>query len=117
MAMALKADVTLACKRAGTDKPVDLVHLSNQTLGDRELECQVLEMFIGQAKTYLDAWQGAQIESERFRAAHSLKGAARGIGAWDLAELAALAEQPEFDRFDTLKAEAERVCAYIRSLR
>lgn len=116
MAMALKADVARACKLAGTGKPVDLVHLSTQTMGDRELERQVLEIFLSQAKTYLQAWHSAAKPEARRRAAHTLKGASRGIGAWDLAELAACAEIPEFSDYAALEAETALVCDYIRSL-
>ena len=116
MPMALKADVSRAAKAAGTDKPVDLVHLSTQTLGDRELETQVLSVFASQAGIYVKTWKAAEGAEARRRAAHSLKGAAKGIGAWNLAEIAERAEIPGYRDIDELEEEVARVCDYIRSL-
>ncbi len=53
MSMALKADVTQACRYEGTEKPVDLVHLSKVTMGDRGLELEVLKMFLTQIPNYI----------------------------------------------------------------
>jgi HPt (histidine-containing phosphotransfer) domain-containing protein len=117
VAMALKVDVAKACKKAGWDKPVDLVHLSHQTMGDRGLEREVLDIFLGQAKAYIESWHSNSKPEARRRIAHSLKGAARGIGAWELAHLSALAEEPEFSDIAALERETARVCAYILSLR
>jgi HPt (histidine-containing phosphotransfer) domain-containing protein len=114
--MALKADISRAALADGTAKPVDLVHLSTQTLGDRELEIQVLGVFTSQAGIYVNAWKAAKGAEARRRAAHSLKGAARGIGAWTLAEIAEQAEAPGFKGIVELEAEVVRVCDYIRSL-
>ena len=114
--MALKADVSRAAKADGTQKPVDLVHLSTQTLGDRELEKQVLSIFACQSGIYVNAWKAARDMQARKRAAHSLKGAARGIGAWDLAQMAEMAEQPGFSDIEMIEAELARVCDYIHSL-
>ena len=116
MTMALKADVAAACKRNGSSKPVDLVHLSIQTMGDRKLERQVLEIFLSQSRNYLSAFHDAADDDARMRAAHSLKGAARGIGAWELAEIASLAEEEGGPAYPRLRAETERVCAYIADL-
>jgi HPt (histidine-containing phosphotransfer) domain-containing protein len=68
------------------DRPVDLLHLARQTLGDRALESEVLALFARQA-----AAVAGQIEvaapSERLVLAHALKGSARSIGAFRVAEL------------------------------
>ena len=117
MAMALKADVARACRMEGTGKPVDLVHLSTMTMGDRDLEMEVLGVFLDQSRHYLASYRGARDAAARKRAAHSLKGAARSIGAWELSELAARAEQPRFGKADALAEEVSRVCCYIRELR
>lgn len=116
MPMALKADISRAARADGTEKPVDLVHLSTQTLGDRDLEAQVLGVFATQAGIYVEAWKAAGGGEARMRAAHSLKGAARSIGAWTLAELAEQAERPGFADLKCLEVEVDRVCGYIRSL-
>jgi len=114
MPMTLKADVTSKARSAG--KPVDLAHLAAQTFGDPALEREVLGLFLSQAPICLQAWKNAGGAQARKLAAHTLKGAARGIGAWELAEIAGEAESPAFAGAARLEAEIARVCAYIRSL-
>ncbi len=117
MPMTLKCDLRQAARCDGTAKPIDLVHLSTQTMGDRALEAEVLGMFLDHSGTYLDNWRGAAGPSLRKQAAHTLKGAARSIGAWELAELAQDAEAEGFDDDGALEREMARVCAYARELR
>ena len=116
MSMALRRDVSRAARAAGNGKPVDLVHLSSQTLGDPELEREVLGVFLNHAQVYLDTWKAAGNANARKRAAHALKGAARSIGAWELAEMAEKAEGKDFPARAKLETEMHRVCDYIRSL-
>ena len=70
---------------------VDLVHLSRQTLGDAVLESELLRLFAVQAQQY-SAWlEEAFAPSEAAKRAdltHRLKGSARAIGAFPLAEAA-----------------------------
>lgn len=115
MTMALKADVAKTRSEA-SGKPVDLVHLSGQTMGDAALEAEVLRIFLSQAGTWLDAYKRAHTHSARRDAAHALKGSARAIGAFTLADRAAAAELPGFSDLDGLECELERVFAYIRTL-
>lgn len=77
----------------GTSRPIDLVHLSKYTLGNRSLENEILALFRSQADVYLARLDGAGDEKEWQNAAHSLKGSARGLGAWALAALAEEAEK------------------------
>jgi len=63
---------------------LDLVHLARQTFGDRDLEREVLALFEAQCRRLLPVLAGAG-ERERGDAAHTLKGAARAVGAWRLA--------------------------------
>lgn len=72
---------------------IDLVHLSKYTLGDRRLEGELLSLFRSQAGVYLDRMASAKDTREWKEAAHSLKGSARGIGAWYVANHAEDAEQ------------------------
>jgi len=69
--------------------PVDLVHLSRQTLGDRELEREVLGLFVNQSTLYLKRLQQAKSIKERKSVAHTIMGSARGLGAWQVADEAA----------------------------
>jgi HPt (histidine-containing phosphotransfer) domain-containing protein len=73
-------------------RPVDLVHLSRYTLGDRALEREVLELFCTQSAIYLERLNQAHTDREWRDAAHSLKGLAQAIGAWRAAEAARQAE-------------------------
>ncbi len=75
------------------DRPVDLVHLARHTLGNRDLEREVLQLFGRQSAVYLGRLRGAHSVAERRTAAHTIKGSARGIGAWRIAELADVFEQ------------------------
>ncbi|TNE66527.1 MAG: Hpt domain-containing protein [Alphaproteobacteria bacterium] len=66
-------------------------HLSGFTMGDEDLERQVLQIFSENAPGYLDTLKSAECESWKSDA-HKLKGAARSIGAWRLARAAERAE-------------------------
>ncbi|MBV1933783.1 MAG: Hpt domain-containing protein [Parvibaculaceae bacterium] len=74
-------------------RPIDLVHLSKFTLGNRELEAELLGLFKSQSYIYLERMKLAETEEEWVRAAHSLKGSARAVGAWIVGEVAERAEQ------------------------
>jgi HPt (histidine-containing phosphotransfer) domain-containing protein len=70
--------------------PVDLDHLRRMTLGDQALEREVLGMFLKQSGRVLD--QLAEMSSEASALAHTLKGSARAIGAFRVADSAAAVE-------------------------
>lgn len=63
---------------------IDEDHLERMTLGDRSLEREVLEIFARQAALMLRRIAGAE-PALAAAAAHTLKGSARGIGAWRVA--------------------------------
>lgn len=67
---------------------IDLTHLRRYTLGDRRLEFEVLKLFIDQVPVTLAALQQAATDRDWIRAAHTLKGSARAVGAWQLANIA-----------------------------
>lgn len=73
------------------DRPIDLVHLSHMTLGDRALERDVLFLFQRQIKILMERIEtGAGPVAAA--AAHTLIGSARGVGAFALARAAAEVE-------------------------
>lgn len=74
------------------DRPVDLVHLARYTLGSRSLEREVLKLFHTQSAVYLQRLKDAGADKEWADAAHTIKGSARGIGAWQVAKCAEAAE-------------------------
>lgn len=72
---------------APLDHPIDLDHLARMTLGDAELEREVLAMFADQSIRLVSAI--AAVPAEAGALAHKLKGSARGIGAFAVADAAA----------------------------
>ena len=66
---------------------LDIEHLSRMTLGDRALEREVLMLFDHQAAMLAERLDGATMTLAA-SCAHTLKGSARGIGAWRLARAA-----------------------------
>lgn len=64
-------------------RPIDLVHLARQTMGDKALEIEVLQIFARQARSCMADLAGAG-ESEARAVAHRLKGAASAVGAHDV---------------------------------
>lgn len=67
--------------------PIDRDHLSRMTLGERELEREVLMLFDRQADLLMARMRRGE-QSVAAAAAHTLKGSARGIGAWRVASAA-----------------------------
>lgn len=79
--------------QAGAGRPVDLVHLSRFTLGDEKLEREILQLFRVQARLYLERLEQARDALHWRQAAHTIKGSAKGIGAWAVASAAQRAEE------------------------
>jgi HPt (histidine-containing phosphotransfer) domain-containing protein len=71
---------------------IDDDHLGRMTLGNRSLEREVLEIFARQTVLTLGRSAAAKPACVA-AAAHTLKGSARGIGAWCVAEAAERIEQ------------------------
>ncbi len=72
---------------APDDRPIDLVHLARMTLGDRSLEREVLQLFDRQSALLIARMRSAAPPGIA-TLAHTLKGSARGIGAWRVARAA-----------------------------
>lgn len=106
------------------DRPVDLVHLARHTLGDPDLEREVLLLFVVQARAYLSRLKEAGNERTWRETAHTIKGAARGIGAWHVADQAEFAERLSFDPDDgrcrgaiiAVESEIDSASRFIRAL-
>jgi HPt (histidine-containing phosphotransfer) domain-containing protein len=64
---------------------LDLDHLTTATFGDADLEAEVLDLFRDQCRRLAPVLASAAPLPERREGAHTLKGAARAIGAGDLA--------------------------------
>ena len=106
---------------APDDRPIDLVHLARTTLGDRSLEREVLQLFDRQS-TILIARMRAAAPGGLAMLAHTLKGSARGIGAWRVAraaealELAGAREGEVDGALDRLALASEEARAVIADL-
>lgn len=72
-------------------RPIDLVHLANQTMGDKMVEIEVLQMFARQSRQLMKDLSADSHET-RMAAAHRLKGAALAVGAFGVAESASAVE-------------------------
>jgi HPt (histidine-containing phosphotransfer) domain-containing protein len=110
----------------GAKKSVDLTHLSRYTGGDEAINAEVLKMFNAQTSELVMKLKGildARDVKSWKEVTHTIKGAARGVGAFPLAEAAAFAEpiDPIHDRgnaslaITALKTEAGEVEAFIQA--
>jgi HPt (histidine-containing phosphotransfer) domain-containing protein len=115
---------------ADAQPSIDLVHLSRQTLGDKDLEVELLNLFARQAKTIIQALMANNPNMAQKSAdlLHTLCGSARAVGSWRIAEQA---QKPEHDmraadanpgtglnrdKLTELKASVERACLVINDL-
>ncbi len=78
-----------------SERPIDLVHLSKYTMGDKDLEREVLNLFATQSTLYLDRLREAEDDRSWLEAVHTLKGSATGVGAWQVATYAGKVERLE----------------------
>jgi HPt (histidine-containing phosphotransfer) domain-containing protein len=80
---------------AHSGKPIDIAHLEQYTGGDARLNAEVFQLFsrhcVGTLRLLHDLQQAPQRKAWR-DAAHALKGAALGIGAFGIADAAGDAE-------------------------
>ena len=122
--MALHSSAAVAFERPGGEscvpskaRPIDLVHLARQTLGDRNLEAEILNLFVQQLVTARERIASVGAE-ERRGLAHGLKGSARGVGAFGIADLADLIEADGGDRalVARLSAEIDQVRDFIAAI-
>ena len=75
---------------APDDGPIDIEHLHRMTLGDASLEREVLAMFSAQAVRLIGTL--AALPADAGALAHTLKGSARAIGAFGVADAAGCLE-------------------------
>ena len=104
---------------APDDRPIDLVHLARATLGDRSLEREVLQLFDRQSTLLIARLRNAGPGGVAM-IAHTMKGSARGIGAWRVARAAealevadALEVSAALDRLSAASDEARAVIAEL----
>jgi HPt (histidine-containing phosphotransfer) domain-containing protein len=101
-------------------RPIDMDHLTRQTLGDPGLELEVLRLFDEMSHVYYERLESSTNVDDLLRNLHTLKGAAAGVGAFGIAELARVAETELRDgapvnpeRIDDLNIAVQEVSAFI----
>lgn len=77
-------------------RPIDLVHLATQTMGDKLLELEVLQMFARQTRQLMKELSTDSADIQ-LATAHRLKGAALAVGAFGVAEAAGAVEATPLD--------------------
>src|SRR6267142_5763327 len=82
---------------AKREQPVDIEHLNTYTGGDGVLNEEILQLFATQCREMMDRLESlasGDADAKSWReTTHTLKGAARGIGAFALGNAAAEAEK------------------------
>ncbi|MCV0369349.1 Hpt domain-containing protein [Filomicrobium sp.] len=104
---------------------IDLAFLQRYTLGDADLQKEILELFVAQLETSLGKLKSAETAQEWLRAAHTLKGSARTVGAGSLADSAQAAESisdpsdpdSRHKAFVVIEREAQAVAAFLSAHR
>lgn len=79
-----------------TSKPIDFVHLARQTMGEKDLEIEVLQLFTRNARTLLHELSVAN-DIEMKAIAHRLKGSADAVGAFNVSAAAEAVENGSRD--------------------
>lgn len=74
-------------------EPIDRAHLARYTLGSPILEREILALFLAQLPLSIEQLRFAATDREWQIAAHTIKGSARAVGAWQIGSLAREAEQ------------------------
>ena len=98
------------------DLILDRDHLARYTLGDAGLEQEVLKLFIDQVPESLALLRDSRDPDAWLRAAHTIKGSARAVGAWRLADAAERAESRcgQVERWGDLANDIEAAVAEVR---
>src|ERR1700742_5100555 len=105
--------------------PIDLEHLARYTGGEKALNAEILKLFDSQVTDMVGQLNAvlAVRDTRRWREiAHTIKGAARGVGAFGMGEAAAAAEPVDPTNSDkaqaairNLESEAQSVRGFIQN--
>ena len=107
LSIAFEAPEVSLQPRPSGGRPIDLVHLARQTGGDKSLETEVLALFarqVREAVTQIGQLQG----KARSELAHRIAGAAKGVGAFDVARCAG--------EIETKPRNAAAIAAFTKSV-
>ncbi|MDR3471927.1 MAG: Hpt domain-containing protein [Devosia sp.] len=67
-------------------RPIDMMHLAKQALGDPGLELEILRAFSESTAKHFSGLENSTNLPDLLHHLHTLKGASIGVGAWSLAE-------------------------------
>ncbi len=97
---------------------LDLVHLSRQTMGDSQLENEILALFLVQCENCHHSLSEHHKPRELTEIAHQMKGCASSIGAWGVAQKAALLEKNPGEQhlISNLRDQISLVADYLKSM-
>ena len=100
---------------AHAERTVDYEHLKTQAAEDLGVMREVLELFLIHTEQLLGELANATDEKSWKQLTHTLKGSARGIGAFAVADAAADAERAILDKgkIDALNAAFAQARAFI----
>ncbi|MEM1306746.1 MAG: Hpt domain-containing protein [Pseudomonadota bacterium] len=87
------AEHATGAKQTTGASAIDRAHLRRYTHGNADIETEILELFCSQSSTLVDQLKQATDAEAWAFASHSIKGSARAVGAWRVAELAERAER------------------------
>jgi len=98
MFAAVEAQIQPFSDRDNPKAPIDREHLARYTMNDQALEREILDLFSITLTQSLKTLTEAENPTDWAMAAHTLKGSARAVGAWQLAALMEDAEQMNIHR-------------------
>ena len=96
---------------------IDLDHLDKYVDGDHVLRDEVLAIFVDQVGALIGEMNMKQADEDWRHAAHAVKGAARGVGAWAIGDLCEEAEALVGDASAKLERRSSLLIALRRKLR
>lgn len=98
---------------------LDRDHLGQYTAGDASLEAELFGLLSGQIQACLTRLDHSPSVDDWSEAMHTLKGAARGVGAMELGQACEIAEQSYLDpaALEAVKAAAQRAKQAMSAVR
>ena len=121
MSHAAAVSAIAAAQPAASGALIDRAHLARMTLGDANLEREILNLFERQAELLVGRMRSLPPAAVS-TLAHTLKGSAKGIGAWNVARAAEAVELADgtvaelVSALDRLAAEIGATRATIRDM-
>jgi len=101
-------------------RPIDMMHLAKQALGDPGLELEILRTFSEATSRHFAELEKADSAPDKLHHLNTLKGASIGVGAWSLAERAHIMQREiragapiDAEMIEDLRVSVEELTAFI----